>query len=160
MAETGISFFIPAYNCAATIEEAVNSIIETNFKTGDEIIIVNDSSADHTAQILSLLQTKYPYLKVISHKYNKGGAAARNTAVEIADNELLFCLDADNVLASIEALKDYLIKMNADVASFQHQHFFTNDKFNPDYIWTLPAGMFDISNYYTGKNTLEPLLRL
>src|SRR3982751_5308900 len=106
----GISFFIPAYNCAKTIAESVDSIMETNFADGDELIIVNDFSSDDISSILQELKKKYPAITIIDHKRNKGGAAARNTAVENAKNEFLFCLDSDNVLAplSIEPLKKYL----------------------------------------------------
>lgn len=150
-----ISFFIPSYNCSKTITESVDSIMETNFADGDELIIVNDCSTDNTPEVLKKLKQKYPVITVIDHRRNKGGAAARNTAVENAKNELLFCLDSDNVLApsSIDPLKKYLTENKADVASFQFQHSFADDKFNPVYIWTLPAGEFDLSGYLDGKNT-------
>lgn len=129
--------------------------METNFKNGDELIIVNDYSTDNTAGILLALKEKYPGIHIITHKRNKGGAAARNTAVENAEHELLFCLDADNVLAplSIEPLKQFLLDNNADVASFQNQHFFLNDKTQPEYIWSLPPGEFNITGYISGQNT-------
>ena len=154
-ASVNISFFIPAYNCASTIEEAVDSIIETNFNPNDELVIVDDCSTDDTAAILDRLQTKYACIKVISHKYNKGGAAARNTAIENAGNELLFCLDSDNVLApsSIKTLKNYLLINDADVATFEQQHFFQTDKYSPAYIWKLPCGELSIDCYLTGGNT-------
>src|ERR1700731_2316616 len=112
-----ISFFIPAYNCSKTIAESVDSIMETNFTDGDELIIVNDCSNDNTLEVLRELKEKYPAIVIIEHSRNKGGAAARNTAVENAKHELLFCLDADNVLVplSIAPLKKYLIDNKADV---------------------------------------------
>jgi glycosyltransferase involved in cell wall biosynthesis len=150
-----ISFFIPAYNCAHTIAESVESIMAGNFIDGDELLIVNDYATDNTVDVLSDLKIKYPIITILTHKRNKGGAAARNTAVENANNNLLFCLDSDNVLVpqSIAPLKEYLLKMNADVASFQYQHFFSDDKQKPISIWSLPEGLFDVSLYYTGKNT-------
>ena len=150
-----ISFFIPAYNCAATIEESVDSIMQTNFHKGDELIITNDCSTDTTAEALVNLTKKYPDIIVFQHTVNKGGAAARNKCIENSKNELLFCLDADNVLApaSITSLKNYLLINKADVASFQHQHFFLNDKLNPEYIWTLPAGEFNHTDCYSGGNS-------
>jgi len=150
-----ISFFIPAYNCAKTVAESVESIIETNFIEGDELIIVNDCATDNTAEVLEEMQKKYPVIHVITHKRNKGGAAARNTAVENANNELLFCLDSDNVLAdnSVKQLKAYLLEQDADVASFQNQLFFTKDKSDIHYTWKLPAGVFDNNQYLVGGNT-------
>jgi glycosyltransferase involved in cell wall biosynthesis len=150
-----ISFFIPAYNCAKTVTESVDSIMAGNFINGDELIIVNDCSTDNTASVLLKLQKQYPVIKIVTHVRNKGGAAARNTAVENSCNELLFCLDADNVLVprTVNLLKDYLIYMKADIASFQYQHFFTDDKTTPHYIWSLPEGKFDSNSYYNGNNT-------
>ena len=150
-----ISFFIPAYNCSKTIAESIDSIMETNFAEGDELIIVNDFSNDDTAKVLRDLKEKYPAIVIIEHLRNKGGAAARNTAVENARHELLFCLDADNVLApgSISLLKKYLIDNSADVASFQHQHFFTDDKNKAEYIWSLPEDEFKPESYLKGENT-------
>ncbi len=150
-----ISFFIPAYNCAKTVTESVISILETNFQEGDELIVVNDCATDNTAQVLDDLKARFPIIQVLNHKRNKGGAAARNTAVEHARNELLFCLDSDNVLApdSIKPLKAYLLEQDADVASFQEQHFFTDNKQAPHYTWHLPAGVFDNKQYLVGGNT-------
>jgi glycosyltransferase involved in cell wall biosynthesis len=150
-----ISFFIPAYNCAKTIAESVDSIMETNFTDGDELIIINDCSTDNTLQILKELKIKYPAIILLEHIRNKGGAAARNTAVENARHNLLFCLDADNILAplSIAPLKEYLLDSNADVASFQHQHYFLDDKFKPEYIWSLPADEISLQSYLSGENT-------
>lgn len=152
---SNITFFIPAYNCSETIAESIDSIMETNFEDGDELIIVNDFSTDNTADVLKTMAVKYPAIKIINHKRNKGGAGSRNTAIENAKHDLLFCLDADNVLKSqsIAPLKKYLIANNADVASFQFQHFFLKDKLTPEYIFTLSEGLFDIQNYLTGKNT-------
>src|SRR6185312_5283936 len=111
-----ITFFIPAYNCSKTIAESVDSIMKSNFDDSDELIIVNDHSTDDTAEVLKKLGEKDPALTVIAHKTTKGGGAARTTAVENARHQLLFCLDADNVLApgSIDPLKKYLIEHNAD----------------------------------------------
>jgi len=150
-----ISFFIPAYNCAETIGESVDSIMNTNFEPGDELIITNDCSTDNTFKILKKLKEKYPSIILLDHSHNKGGAAARNTSIERAKHELLFCLDSDNVLvpASIAPLKKYLIDNKADVASFQYQHFFVGDKFNPLYIWSLSEGEFSLQGYLHGENT-------
>ncbi|MBC7401140.1 MAG: glycosyltransferase, partial [Mucilaginibacter sp.] len=70
-----ISFFIPAYNCSDTITESVDSIMETNFMPGDELIIANDCSTDNTVDVLSILKIKYPVINILTHKRNKGGAA-------------------------------------------------------------------------------------
>jgi len=129
---TNISFFIPAYNCEQTIEESVDSILNGNFEQGDELIIVNDCSTDNTEGILERLKIKYPFIKIFRHETNKGGGAARNTAVQNASHPLLFCLDSDNILVpeSIQKLKEFLVNSGADVAAFQEIHFFEGCKEN------------------------------
>ncbi|MDO1451021.1 glycosyltransferase family 2 protein [Rhodocytophaga aerolata] len=123
-----ISFIIPAYNCQQTLAETVNSICDGNFMEGDEVIIVNDASSDNTLEIAKELQSKFPAIKILKHKINKGtAAAARNTGIENAQNDLIFCLDSDNVLVSgsINLLKQYMLSTNADAAAFGEIHFFT-----------------------------------
>ena len=121
-----ISFFIPAYNCAKTIEESIQSILMTNFQLDDELVIVNDHSTDNTSEILQRILEQHPFIKIIHHSRNKGGGAARNTAIENSKHNLLFCLDSDNILIphSILPLKFFLLEHNLDVEAFQEIHFF------------------------------------
>jgi glycosyltransferase involved in cell wall biosynthesis len=147
-----ISFFIPAYNCADTIVESVDSILETNFNEGDELIIVNDCSTDNTAEVLTALKAKYPAINVLTHKLNKGGAAARNTGIENAGNSLLFCLDADNVLEknSIKPLVHFLISEKADIACFEHLKYFAEVITDINEIWSFKQGVFTINDLLAG----------
>ena len=92
-----ISFIIPAYNCERTISETIDSILK-NIESKDEVVIVNDCSTDNTSHVIKQYADENSQIKIVEHPVNKGGAAARNTAVENASNELIFCLDSDNVL--------------------------------------------------------------
>jgi glycosyltransferase involved in cell wall biosynthesis len=127
--------------------------METNFMPCDELIIVNDCSTDNTAELLSVLQAKYPVITILTHKKNKGGAAARNTAVENATNELLFCLDADNVLEknSIRPLITFLTNQGADIACFQHLKYFSETINTVDETWSFKTGVFTINNLLRGE---------
>ena len=121
-----VSFVIPAYNYAQYIGQAISSIMDGNFEDGDELVICNDGSTDNTADELVRLQQKWPYIKVVTHEQNKGGGAARNTAIRHCTNPLLFCLDADNFLSShsIPNLKQFLLESEADVAAFRGFYYF------------------------------------
>lgn len=153
--KNSISFFIPAYNCEHTVEESIRSILNTNFNADDELIIVNDCSSDQTGVVLNKCQQEYPFIKIINHSRNKGGAAARNTAVENTKNELLFCLDSDNILNAntILPLKKYLLEQHADVASFEEQHFFSKSTKEIHYVWKLPIGAIPLDHFLNGNNT-------
>jgi glycosyltransferase involved in cell wall biosynthesis len=127
MKSTNISFIVPAYNCAKFLPEAINSIFDGNFTTGDEVIIIDDASTDDTFKVAKSLQKKHTQIKIFRHHYNKGSAAAgRNTGIDNSINDLIFCLDADNILYpdSIPKLKKYLIDKKADVAAFGELHYF------------------------------------
>ncbi len=155
-----ISFFIPAFNCEKTILESIQSIIDTNLGKDDEIVICNDFSTDGTTKILQEFIGKHPYtaIKIVSHTCNKGGATARNTAIEHTKHELLFCLDSDNVLAphSVTPLKQYMMNTGADVAAFQNTYFFehTTDKLHKKS--ELVSGKVTIEDCLEGKSTPPP----
>lgn len=124
-----ISFIIPAYNCAKTIRESLNSIFEGNFEAGDEIIVTDDFSADNTGAIINEYISENPAIKLFRHTQNKGGAAARNACVRNTNNSLIFCLDSDNVLeaGSVKKLKRHLIESCSDVAAFQELRYFQSN---------------------------------
>lgn len=147
-----ISFIMPAYNCEKTVQESVESILEGNFIEGDELVIVNDCSTDNTKSVLEQLQLKYPLIKIFQHQKNKGGAAARNTAIENTKNQIIFCLDSDNVLVneSIQKLKLFLEKSGSDVASFQGLYYFQNDKNDISHKWIFKEGITTLSDYLSG----------
>lgn len=147
-----ISFFIPAYNCADTIEQSVKSILAKNFSDSDELIVVNDGSTDKTDEVLQRLERQTHNICLLRHGRNKGGAAARNTAAEAAQHHLLFCLDSDNLLVpgSIKRLKDFLIGSGSDAAAFEEVHFFSEDTSIIDKKWVFKAGQVTMAEYLVG----------
>jgi len=92
-----ISVFFPAYNDAGTIASLVVLADRTLRKLTDdyEIIVVNDGSADHTAQVLSELESVYPRLRVVQHPTNKGYGSALRTGFASATKDLIFYTDGD-----------------------------------------------------------------
>jgi glycosyltransferase involved in cell wall biosynthesis len=144
-----ISYIMPAFNCEETVEESVISIYESNFQKGDELIIVNDASTDSTSRVLKKISTKYQNVKVLNHKYNKGGGAARNTAVENVSNELIFCLDSDNILAknSVDRLKNHLIREGVEATCFQKLKYFVKKTSNTSHIWDFHHAIYSAKNY-------------
>ena len=97
MNRRGISAFFPAYNDAGTIASMVVLVNRTLQKLTDdyEIIVVNDGSRDHTAEILEELKKNYPRLRVIQHEVNRGYGGALRTGLGAATKELIFYTDGD-----------------------------------------------------------------
>lgn len=121
-----ISYIIPAYNAEETLWQAAASIMEDNFVPGDELIVIDDGSTDATGIIIDELTEAYPDIRTIYHDKNYGAAVARNRAIKDATHELIMMLDADNVLPtdSVSALRDHLIRHNADAACFAQIRLF------------------------------------
>ena len=143
-----VSFIIPAYNCAGTIRDAVRSILQGNLRPGDEILVIDDCSTDNTPRVLEALRQQHEEIHLLRHSHNRGTAAAgRNTGIEGATNDLLFCLDADNVLApgSIDPLIRRMEATVADVAAFGEIHFFRTkvDKITHKWIFRADISLAD-----------------
>lgn len=83
-----ISVIIPAYNEAKNISRVLKELKE--IKWIDEIIVVDDCSADKTSQVAKDFK-----VKVIKHKVNQGKGGAMATGVAAAKHDLLLFLDAD-----------------------------------------------------------------
>ena len=94
---TGLSIFFPAYNDSGTIASLVITALRTARKlTPDhEVIVVNDGSADNTAEILDELARTYPEVRIVHHDQNRGYGGALRTGFATARRELVFYTDGD-----------------------------------------------------------------
>ncbi len=86
-----VSIIIPAYNAAACVARAIDSILAQAYPTV-EILVVNDGSTDGTRQVCELYGNKIRYFE----QENKGVSAARNKGIRMAKGEYLGFLDADD----------------------------------------------------------------
>lgn len=112
-----ISVIIPAYNTEKYLTEALDSVVSQTMSDSDyEIIIVNDGSSDHTADILEKYKNLYSNITVIN-KENGGPSSARNAGLDIASGEYIYFFDADDLLInnSLEALYQCAEEKNADL---------------------------------------------
>jgi glycosyltransferase involved in cell wall biosynthesis len=111
-----ISAFFPAYNDAGTIASMVVLTDRTLRRLTEdyEIIVVNDGSVDHTAVVLSELETRYPSLKVILHPTNLGYGAALRTGFANSRKDLIFYTDGD-AQYDVRELEALLPLMTPDV---------------------------------------------
>ena len=93
----GLSVFFPAYNDSGTIASLVITALQTARElTPDfEIIIVNDGSADATAEIVDELARTYPEVRVVHHERNRGYGGALRSGFAAATRELVFYTDGD-----------------------------------------------------------------
>ena len=93
----GLSFFFPAYNDGGTIASLVIRVVQAASRlTPDfEVIVVNDGSADDTAEIIDELARTYPQVRAVHHSVNRGYGAALRTGFATASKELIAYTDGD-----------------------------------------------------------------
>lgn len=151
-----ISFVIPAYNCADTLEEAVESIFNGNFEKGDEVIIIDDYSTDNTHAVAERIALRHKEVCAFRNEQNKGCPASRNVGISKAKNELIFNLDSDNILApgNVKKLKDGLLKDKADVAAVQEIRYFLKHKSRVTHKWIFNEGTLSLEDLLAG--TINP----
>jgi glycosyltransferase involved in cell wall biosynthesis len=89
-----VSVIIPAYNQAAFLSAAIQSVLKQTY-SDFEIIVVNDASPDETELVVK--QFDDPRVKYIAHDRNRGLPAARNTGTRASRGELVAHLDADDL---------------------------------------------------------------
>jgi glycosyltransferase involved in cell wall biosynthesis len=92
-----ITVVTPAYNAAAFLTDAVESVLRQSFQCF-ELIIIDDGSTDETGDIARRLAATDERVRVLATR-NGGQAAARNLAIRSARGEFITLLDSDDMLA-------------------------------------------------------------
>ena len=88
-----LSVVVPAYNEEATLRQVIQRV--NAVPIDKEIIVVNDGSADNTAQIMSELATEVKTVRPINHHKNQGKGAALRTGFKAARGKYVIVQDAD-----------------------------------------------------------------
>jgi glycosyltransferase involved in cell wall biosynthesis len=90
-----VSVIMPAYNVGAYIGDAIRSALAQTF-TDLEIIVVDDGSKDHTADVVREFAATDARVRLVQQT-NRGLPGARNTAMRAARGEYFALLDSDDV---------------------------------------------------------------
>jgi glycosyltransferase involved in cell wall biosynthesis len=113
-ARPAVSIIIPAYNSAAYIGDALESVFAQTFKRY-EVIVVNDGSPD-TEDLERELRRFSQGVRYIKQP-NRGVAAARNAAIHSARGDRVAFLDSDDTWLPtfLEKQLELLERSNADL---------------------------------------------
>ncbi len=97
MTAEAVSIIIPAYNEEAALAQDVEDLMEAMRETDREweIIIVDDGSTDGTAAVGRSYEERYDNIRFLSHPYNMGGGASRNTGIKASKYDLVAVVDGD-----------------------------------------------------------------
>ncbi len=107
---TSLSYVVPAYNEEARLGDSLRTLIAYSAARSYavEIIIVDDGSADRTAEIANESIAELPdgvTARVLAHETNRGKGAAVRTGALVATGDVVLYLDADLATAPEETQK-------------------------------------------------------
>ena len=89
-----VSVVMPAYNCAASIGDSIESVLCQDVPL--ELIVVNDRSPDDLDAAMAKYLTDERVVYVTNEK-NMGAALSRNRAMEMARGKYIAFLDSDDI---------------------------------------------------------------
>ncbi len=86
-----VSVIIPAYNRAGMLRQAVDSVLEQDYRP-TEVLVIDDGSVDETPVVLSAYEDRIRCFR----QENAGVSAARNTGIRASRGEFIAFLDSDD----------------------------------------------------------------
>lgn len=133
------SVLVTAYNREEEIERCIRSCTHQTFDDF-EVVVVDDASTDHTADMLVVLEE--PRLHVVRHERNCGTSPSRATAVDHARGEWIVMLDSDDELLphALARLSALIGELPAGVRVLRFRHRLDDGRVVPD---IMPSGLTD-----------------
>jgi glycosyltransferase involved in cell wall biosynthesis len=118
---SSVAIFIPSYNAAKTLPDVVERIPNNLWADIEAVFVINDGSADDTDDVVNGLTERWPKLRLVSRRPNRGyGAAVREGLRCCADEtqaDYVACLHADGQYPpeQIRTFMDFMESKGVDV---------------------------------------------
>ncbi|WGL16396.1 glycosyltransferase family A protein [Microbulbifer bruguierae] len=90
-----VSVIMPVYNASATLQIALDGLLEQSLKSL-EVIIVDDGSSDNTAQVAIAYTERDPRVRYVANSVNMGAYPTRNEGMKLARGEFVTVHDSDD----------------------------------------------------------------
>lgn len=135
-----LSIIIPIYGVENFIQACLDSIIPQIINRNDvELVLVNDGTKDHSAEMADVAIRGVQSAKLISQK-NQGLSMARNNGLEIATGEYVWFIDSDDSISE-GCISEIIKKLSErpDMLQLNYQNTFEDGRpsvpviFNGDY---------------------------
>jgi glycosyltransferase involved in cell wall biosynthesis len=124
-AHLDVSVLVPAKDEAENLPEFVRQAAEALGPAGFsfEVVVVDDGSRDDTAAVLQDLQAGHPFLRVVTHRRQRGIADALRSGADAARGDVLVFYPADlqYLPADIPALVRPVLDDDADIVTGSKQ---------------------------------------
>jgi glycosyltransferase involved in cell wall biosynthesis len=92
-----VSIVLCTYNGDRFLKEQLESILNQDYKSIDEIVCVDDNSTDTTWLILKEYAEKYPTFKIFRNNINLGFIKNYEKAITLTTNQLIAISDQDDI---------------------------------------------------------------
>lgn len=112
-----VSVITPIYNSEKFLEAAILSVQNQTYSNW-ELILVDDASTDASEKIAREFYSEDSRITYEKFPENRGPAASRNRAIEMAKGEYIAFLDSDDFWApdKLEIQVDFMQRKNCDVS--------------------------------------------
>lgn len=90
-----LSVVIVNYNVKYFLEQCLHSVLKAGIEIDMEIFVVDNNSVDGS---VSMLKEKFPVVKIIANKDNKGFSTANNQAIKLSKGKYVLLLNPDTVV--------------------------------------------------------------
>jgi GT2 family glycosyltransferase len=125
-----LSIIIVNYNVKHFLEQALNSIFQSNTSFEYEVLVVDNYSADGSVEMLI---ANLPQVKVFAEKQNHGFSKGNNIAIKKSKGEFVLLLNPDTVLEedTLEKVVEFMDK-HKDVGGLGVKMMDGSGKFLPE----------------------------
>ena len=108
MTRADLSVVIVSWNVAVPLADCLESLVRHAGGLSLEVWVVDNASSDNT---LEILQDRYPWVRIIANRENRGFASANNQAIKLACARFTLILNPDTILSegSLENLLKFLL---------------------------------------------------
>lgn len=90
-----VSIIMPCFNVEAFVDRAIESVLRQTYNNW-ELLVCDDGSDDATSEILANFAKRDARIRMVSQKFDRGAAGARNSCIDEATGQYISFLDADD----------------------------------------------------------------
>ena len=117
-----VSVVVPARNEEGSVGEVIARSFAAFAELGceGEVLVVNDGSTDRTAAVLAEACTRYPHLRVFTHRRSLGMTAALQRMFHASRGEIVILIPADmesDPLVDVPVLVRHMLAHDLDVVA-------------------------------------------
>ena len=100
-----VTICVPGYNVERYLERCLRTLLDHEYVSEIEVLIIDDGSKDHTAEIGTLFQSHFPGIVRLIRKENGGHGSTINRAVQEGQGRYFMVVDGDDWIDSAQFAK-------------------------------------------------------